>query len=381
MLISVVYSEIMIKGGNRRRFESLLVRNILASLGGAGGFKIRRSPGRILLSSDSYDDMPAAREALSRTFGVDAFSFPKSVRPDIAEIERTVLEGSESLAGKAIRVDARRSDKSFHLTSPEINRIIGRALVEAGCTVDLENPEATVSIEVLPKEALVFTERLRGPSGLPVGSSGKVLSLLSGGIDSPVSSWMMMKRGCTVDFLHLHSSRANSDVMDSKMARILSTLRKCSPSPLRLIIAPYEEFYKRSTSIEPRIELVVFRRFLFRLSNALSEEHGYLGVVTGDSVGQVASQTTENIFASDGASEIPVFRPLAGLNKQEIIDQAMRIGTYGASIEPYKDCCSLVAHKKPSTRVSIEDAEKAEAQIGMGKIVEKTLALSETVEI
>jgi tRNA uracil 4-sulfurtransferase len=372
----------MIKGGNRRFFENLLVRNALSALGGGGGkgFRVQKSGGRILLRSDDTGDEAAAREALTRTFGVDSVTFPLEAGADIGDIERTALLDAGRMAGKSIKVDTKRSDKSFHLTSPQVNSIVGKALVGAGCSVDLDNPDITVSIEILRGKALVFTGRHYGPGGLPVGSSGKVLSLLSGGIDSPVSSWMMMKRGCSVDFLHLHSSPRNSEVMESKMARILAILRAYSPAPLRVHVAPYSEFYKKSMSLDPKIELVIFRRFLFRLANALAEKHGYKGVVSGDSVGQVASQTLDNIFASDSAASIPVFRPLAGMNKQEIIDIAMKIGTYKPSIEPYKDCCSLVAHKSPSTHVRLEDAEKAEDAIGMAGIVEKTLSLTECVE-
>jgi len=380
LLVSVVYSEIMMKGGNRKHFESLLINNLLASLKG-GDFKVRKGPGRILLSSENFSDAAFVREAVTRTFGVDYVSFPRRARADIGDIQDAVMAGSLALKGKAIRVDTKRADKGFPLTSPQVNSIVGKALVEAGSTVDLDNPDITISIEILPKEALIFTERFRGPSGLPVGSSGNVLSLLSGGIDSPVSSWMLMKRGCVVDFLHLHSSPKNRDVLDSKMMRILKILRDYSPSPLRIHVAPYSEFYKASMSMDTKIELVVFRRFLFHLANALAREQRYKGVVSGDSVGQVASQTLDNIFASDEASAIPVFRPLAGFNKQEIIDLAMRIGTYAPSIEPYKDCCSLVAQKRPSTHVRLEEAKKAEGEIGIAGIVEKTLEQSEVFEI
>ena len=380
MLISITYSEIMIKGGKRRFFENLLIRNALAALGGGRDFRVSKGGGRILLRSDAHEDAAAAREALTRTFGTDSVTFPREAKADMADIERTALMDASRMVGKSIRVDAKRSDKSFPLTSPQVNSVIGKALVGAGCTVDLENPDITVSIEILQGKALVFTERYHGPGGLPVGSSGKVLSLLSGGIDSPVSSWMMMKRGCAVDFLHLHSSPENKDVMESKMSRILRVLRTYSPAPLRVHVAPYSEFYKKSMSLDPKIELVMFRRFLFRLSNALAAKHRYKGVVTGDSVGQVASQTLDNIFASDAAATIPVYRPLAGMNKQEIIDLAKKIGTFAPSIEPYKDCCSLVAHKSPSTKVRLEDAEKAEEAAGMAGIVEKTLSLSQCFE-
>ncbi|MFZ5501315.1 MAG: tRNA sulfurtransferase, partial [Candidatus Micrarchaeota archaeon] len=285
------------------------------------------------------------------------------------------------LKGKKIRVSAKRSDKSFPMGSQDINRVIGASLVEAGCGVDLKNPEATVFIEILPGRALISTEKIRGPGGLPVGSSGKLLSLLSGGIDSPVSSWLMMKRGCTVDLLHLHQSPQNKDVLDTKMKGTVAAIARYSPKPMRFYAAPYTEFYKKSMEMRPRIELVLFRRFLLLLSNRLAKEHGYLGVVTGDSVGQVASQTLENLFATDEAASIPVYRPLSGLNKQEIIDLSLRIGTYDLSIQPYKDCCSLVANKNPSTKVPLDLAKEAEEEIGMDAIVEKTLEKTEIFDI
>ncbi len=377
MLISVVYSEIVIKGGNRRAFEGLLIGNISAALGKPADLRVHRLPGRVLLRSDSLKDEVFVRDALTRTFGIDYVSFPAEAKPDIDSIRETAIRKCGNLSGKKIRVETKRSDKSFPFKSPEVNRIVGKAFVDSGCSVDLENPDATITVEILPRRALVQTGRHKGFGGLPVGSSGKMLSLLSGGIDSPVSSWMMMRRGCEVDFLHVHSLQSNSDALESKIGRIMACLRGYSPRPLRIFLAPYSEFYKASMDLDPRIELVVFRRFLLRLADALAREGGRLGIVTGDSVGQVASQTVENLFAADDASTMPVYRPLCGMNKQEIVDTAERIGTYRASIEPYKDCCSLVAHKRPSTRVRREAAIAAEAQIGVEGIARRTLALGE----
>jgi thiamine biosynthesis protein ThiI len=381
LLVSVAFSEITIKGGNRRLFESLLINNMLAALDAVGRFRAVKGAGRVFLSSEADFDEQALTASLTRTFGVDYVTFPRQTKPDIEDITKTVLSLSGSLAGKAVRVDTKRSDKRFPLTSPGVNQIIGKALVDAGCSVDLDNPERTVHIEIVHDRALIYLERLKGPGGLPVGSSGKVLSLLSGGIDSPAASWLMMKRGCVTDFLHLHQSPANKDVMESKMARLVQALRRYSPRKLSIFAAPYTEFYKKSMTVNPRIELVLFRRFLFHLANRLAEKHGYKGVVTGDSVGQVASQTLDNLFASDEASHIPVFRPLAGFNKQEIVDLAKKIGTYGISIEQYKDCCSLVAHKNPSTKVPLALAKKAEAEMGIQEVVEKTLEQTEIFEL
>ncbi len=381
MLLGVTYSEIMMKGGNRRIFESRLISNMLSALSPFGSFRAHKLSGRILLSCEGEADRDGAMAALSRTFGIEYAYAPVETAPDMPEIEKAAMAYAPSLAGKSIKVDARRSDKGFPLNSQRVNEIVGARLVAAGCSVDLDTPEETVFIEIMHDRALLYGRKVRGPGGLPLGSSGKALSLLSGGIDSPVASWLLMKRGCNVDFLHLHQSPEPKSVLDSKMPRILKALGAYCPGKMTLIAAPYAEFYKRTLSMDARIELVLFRRFLFHLANALAEPHGYKAVVSGDSLGQVASQTIDNIFASDEASRIPVFRPLIGFNKQEITDLAMKIGTYGVSIEPYKDCCSLVATKRPSTKVPLELAKKAEEAAGMEEIVRKTLEQAETFEL
>jgi len=381
LLISISFSEVSIKGGNRRLFENLLVRNALASLAPFGSFRVQKRGGRILLSSDKGPDADAVKGALTKTFGIDNITLSIEAKPDMGDIEKTVLANSSDLINHSIKVEAKRSDKRFPLTSQQINAQVGAALVKAGCTVDLENPERTIFIDVLDKEALVSFERIKGPGGLPVGSSGKMISLLSGGIDSPVSSWMMMKRGCEVDFLHLHQFPDNKDVGKSKMMRILRTLREYSPKKLRLFVVPYTEFYKKSLSMDQRNELVVFRRFIIHLANRFAREEGYKGIITGDSIGQVASQTAENLLATDEASQLPVYRPLIGFNKQEIVDLARKIGTYEASIEEYKDCCSLVANKSPCTKVPLDVAKKMEDEIKISEVVEKSLKQMEIMDV
>ncbi len=380
MLISLSCPEVAIKGGNRRGFEDRLSANVRRALLGLGDFTLHRRPGRLLVESEASDPK-ACEEALLRTFGIDTIAFCEKTAPDMAAIAAAVRSRAGELKGLSVRVEAKRSDKSFPLTSVEINREIGSILHSEGCRIDLENPQKTVHIDILKDEALVSYGRLRGPGGLPVGSSGKVLSLLSGGIDSPVSSWMMMRRGCTLGLLHVHQQRSVGEVLDSKICRLAKTLGSWSPKRLALHIAPYDEFYSATMGADPRNELVLFRRFLFHLSNALSEERGYLGVASGDSIGQVASQTLQNIFASDEAARIPVFRPLAGMNKQEIIGIAERIGTFKDSIEPYKDCCSILSPHSPSTGVPLQEVKAIEEKVGMERIVEKTLIKTETIDL
>lgn len=381
MILSISSSEITLKGGNRASFERILARNVRAALAPFGMFRVEMGNGRLLASSEGEFDASAAAAAAARVFGVDTVSICREAGPDINEIEKAVLSDSGSLAGRSIRVEAKRADKRFPLTSQRVNEIVGKALVEKGCTVDLTNPERTIFIDILSDRALVSSEKLRGPGGLPVGTGGKVLSLLSGGIDSPVASWMMMKRGCSVDFLHMHTSPDAESARGSKIMALAKAVRSYAPTHATIFMAPYTEFYKATTSVQPAFELVVFRRFLLRLGEEIAKSHGHKALVTGDSVGQVASQTLDNLFATNEAVRIPVFRPLVAFNKQEIVDLASKVGTYRLSLEPYKDCCSLVATKHPSTSVPLEKAKQIEEEINIGKIVEKTLAETKSYEV
>ncbi|MBU0533046.1 tRNA 4-thiouridine(8) synthase ThiI [Candidatus Micrarchaeota archaeon] len=368
MLVSVTSSEITLKGKNRKFFESALKRNMAAVLTA----QITKSgTSRFLISTDM--DKETVKDRLQKIFGLDTISFSNPVALDLEAIKQEVLKSG--LTNKSIKVDTRRSNKKFPMTSQQVNEVLGKALVDAGCTVNLKNPEATVFVDLLEDSALVSFEKVKGLGGLPVGTSGKVLSLLSGGIDSPVASWLMMKRGCTVDFLHVHST----DPKNSKMIKIVKKLREYSPRPMRLFLIPYTEFYKKTLTLGSQNELVVFRRFIIKLANKLAKRK-YKAFVTGDSVGQVASQTLDNLMTTTQASKLPVFRPLIGFNKSEIIDLAIKIDTYDLSIERYQDCCSLVA-SRPTTNVTLDAAKKLEEQLNIDELVEKSIELCELIEI
>jgi thiamine biosynthesis protein ThiI len=370
------YSEIALKGKNRPDFEKALVQNIRRLLG-KSIHRIERKESRLIIHPRDVDE---ALHLLGNVFGITGYAKTFICSRKIEDIQGLLL-GQEQLRGFTIKVDAARSDKSYPLTSPQINREIGKALEAAGFRINLKQPEKKITINILKKDALISLERMRGLGGLPVGATGKVLSLLSGGIDSPVASYLMMKRGCVVDYLHVHSSPRSKDVLSSKIPKTIEVLSRFHPAKIRLFIAPYTEFYKKSANIDPRIEMIIFRRFIFRLANRIARDHMHLGIVSGDNIGQVASQTLENLSAVNDASTIPIYRPLATFDKQEIIDLSKKIGTYDLSIEEYKDCCSLVAPRHPSTRVKPEAASKAEQEIGIGRIVEKTIEQMEVVEI
>ncbi len=372
MLYSLVYSEITLKGRNRKKFQNALLRNIKAAL---GRVSYRKSGGRILIETES-EDYEKEIGVLRNVFGIDYVS-PVFPLERSTEAIKELLSKHE-LKGK-IRVRAKRADKEFPKSSDEINREIGAYLVERGSSVDLKNPDHTVFIDILHEQALVYFQKTRCFGGLPVGSSGRVLSLISGGIDSPVSSWLMMKRGCSMDFLHLHNLPNNSDVRDSKIMRTLMQLKRYHQPKMRLFVAPYDEFYKATMSIGGRSELVVFRRFMLKLGNKIAEDNHVKALVTGDSLGQVASQTLDNLCATDEASAIPVLRPLIGYNKQEIINLSKEMELY--DIEDYRDCCSLAAHSSPSTKVKTGAARTLESKLDIDEVVRKTLEKTEMIEI
>ncbi|MEW5996516.1 MAG: tRNA uracil 4-sulfurtransferase ThiI [Candidatus Micrarchaeota archaeon] len=367
MLVLVQYGEIGIKGKNRRNFENLLVRNIRRALGNRlKAAELRES--RVFLEVKGKEK--EIRPALLKVFGIEWFAFAYECRKDIDDIWKAVQKAE--LKGKKIAVETKRVDKSFPMKSQEVSAEIGARIVKKfGCRVDLEHPDVRVGI-IIARNAYVYFEKIRGPGGLPVGSSGRVLCLLSGGIDSPVAAWMMMKRGCTVDFLHVYPF----EKWDAKKGKKILELKKKLEEyegEAKLITVPYSDFYAETGKLSPGYELVVFRRYLYRLAERIALEKGYGAVVSGDSLGQVASQTLENMGAAQWGISVPVFRPLIGMDKKEIIGLAERVGAYGISIKPYKDCCSLVAISNPVTKAKMAEVERFAGLIGLDGIVKKSM--------
>ncbi len=378
-LFTVHYGEIALKGKNRRDFENRLVDNIKKSLSEKGNALVRKKESRLVVDFQGKES--DAEGILSKTFGVEWFSKAVKTGRKIDEISEAALMLAKPYKNLALKVETKRADKGYPLTSPEISRRIGLDLDSKGFLTILKKPHEKIFVEILSDCALVSIGRKRSAGGLPLGSSGKVVSLLSGGIDSPASSWLMMRRGCTASLLHIHPFPSNKDKQISKMKKIVRKLREYSPVPLSLYLAPYEEFYRNAFSIRSRLELVVFRRFIMRLAGRIAMREKAHAIVNGDNLGQVASQTIENIRAVSGVSSAPVFRPLIGYTKAEIIELAKRIGTYEQSLLPYRDCCSLISQKHPATKAKAGDAEKTEKEIGIEKILDATLKKTEKLEI
>jgi thiamine biosynthesis protein ThiI len=300
------------------------------------------------------------------------------VPPDIDVIADGVVSQLPGRTARSFRIAARRADKRFPIPSPEIERIIGRRVQDAtGWPVNLDKPEKVIHVEVVTNDAFFYFEKERGSGGLPVGTSGKVMCLLSGGIDSPVAAWRVMRRGCRSLFVHFHSypilSRTSQDKV-RELARILTQRQLRS----RLFLVPFGAVQQQVViTVPPPLRVVTYRRLMVRIAERLARQEGAHALVTGDSIGQVASQTVENLTVVEGAATLPILRPLLGFDKDEIVAEAERLGTYSVSIIPDDDCCSLFTPRFPATRADRRAAMAAEAALDVEGLV--TTALENTV--
>jgi thiamine biosynthesis protein ThiI len=278
-----------------------------------------------------------------------------------------VIEGRRFAS---FRISARRAFKTYPLTSVELNRELGAFVVQrTGARVDLREPELTIHVEVLPAETFVYADRVPGPGGLPVGTGGTVAALLSGGIDSPVASWRMMKRGCRVVFIHFHSVPYLPATSQAKARALVERLTEWQYHS-QLFLVPLGEIQREVVlSVPPPARVVVYRRMMVRIAETLARQTGALALVTGESLGQVASQTLTNIARIDEVAEAPILRPLIGMDKIEITAEAQRLGTFEISIEPDADCCTLFVPRHPATRVGSEEIRAAESRLDIPRLV------------
>lgn len=382
----VHYHELALKGRNRDFFEQRLVRNIRQALKGLGVKRVENLRSRIRITLPTDGDDQSIRERLGRVFGIANFSLARALPLDLAKPDLTELKAAvaDELRGKpfsTFRVTAKRADKRLSLTSMDVEKELGAAVCErTGKKVSLKNPDLTVYVELLSKEAYCSIDKIQGPGGMPVGVSGKVACLLSGGIDSPVAAYRMMKRGCKASFVHFSGrplvSRASEDKV-RELAQILTAHQYYS----RLYVIPFGEIQREIVVNSPApFRVVLYRRMMLRIAEELARRDACWGLVTGDSLGQVASQTPENLTVVEEAAELPVLRPLIGMDKLEIMDEARRIGTYDVSIEPDQDCCKLFTPPHPSTKTSIDDLRRVERALDITQLVKQGVDRAELSE-
>jgi thiamine biosynthesis protein ThiI len=369
------YQEIALKGNNRPWFISRLVRNLKDVTADLGVIDVRALVGRIELVLGDDADWNVVRERVSRVFGVANFAKAGRAPLDIDAIAAAILADLGDRQVETFRVSARRADKRFPMTSPEIEREVGGRIKQVkGWRVDLAKPEMTIHVEALTDNAFYFFGKEPGAGGLPVGASGKVACLLSGGIDSPVAAWRMMRRGCRVVFVHFHSypilSRASQEKA-RELVRLLTRFQLRS----RLMLVPFGEIQQQVIlSVAPPLRVVIYRRLMMRIAESLARTNRAQALITGEVVGQVASQTVENLTAINAVATMPVFRPLIGMDKEEITAEAIRLGTFPISIIPDQDCCTLFTPKHPATKARRVDVERAEAALPMDEIVQRAVA-------
>ena len=368
--VLIRYHEIALKKGNRRYFTELLKRNLLAAVKDFGPKEIRSLPARILITFKNHPASADLKERISGVFGVANFSLVKRVDRDLDALRDHVLAALNGHSFESFRVETQRGDKTFPLASPEINRQLGAAVKEkSGARVDLEDPEFTLIVEILPNDAFFGFNKIAGAGGLPVGSSGRVVGLISGGIDSPVAAYRLMQRGCRIIFVHFHSVPYQDRTSQEKVRQLVQRLTRHQFTS-RLYLVPFGEIQRQIVATVARpLRVVLYRRMMLRIAATIARNDKAKALVTGESLGQVASQTLDNMAVIQQATGLPILRPLVGMDKQEIIDQARRIGTFEISSIPDQDCCQLFVPAHPATKARFTAVEEDEAKLAIPELV------------
>ena len=367
--------ELALKGKNRPWFMRRLAENLRLATGGAGVSRVWQGQLMIGLTLEDESRWGEVRERVRDCFGVAKFFLAYEFPQDLGLIRDALRERLAPGGFGSFRMVTNRGDKRFPMTSPEVNREMGR-FVEGltGARVDLSNPELSIYLDIQARGILLYFDETPAYGGLPVGASGRVAVMLSGGIDSPVAAWHMMKRGCSALFVHFHSYPLvdrSSIEKASELAQLLGRHQRHS----ELFLAPLSEIQKRViVETPPSYRVLLYRRFMLRIAEALAQGAGAKAIVTGESCGQVSSQTLDNIAVVDRVAVMPVLRPLIGLNKEEIVGMARNIGTFPISIQPDQDCCSLFVPKHPETRARLPVVERLEAGLPVAELVAESLA-------
>ena len=366
--IVVHYSEIGTKGGNRRWFEKRLADNIRNSVGG----EVKRINGRIIIKNPKHE------EKLKYISGIYSYALGEEVASDLSAIKKTALELAKKSKAKTFRVTATRSDKSFPYTSMKVNEIVGGEVwKKTKKKVKLKDADLEIFIEIVGGSAYVFGEKILCIGGMPVGTAGRLVCLMSGGIDSPVAAYRMMTRGCKIVFVHFH----NHDPFVKKITDLVKILSQYQGKS-KLYLVPFKAIQQQIIKkTDPRYRMIIYRRVMMQIAEDIMHKEHALGLITGDSVAQVASQTLENINSIYDAVKTPIFAPLIGTHKQEIIETARGIGTYETSIRPYTDCCSVLVAKHPATKSTVEEVRAMEKKLRIKTLIKKTMKETEIVKI
>ena len=374
-IILIKLGEMVLKGLNRNVFEATLLRNIRRRLNNLGGFDIKSAQSTVYLTPREGADLDTAVEKVSKIFGIAAFSracIVKKEMPAILEAAQEYLK-TELLGAKTFKVESKRADKSFPLKSPEISADVGEYLLNQfpHLTVDVHNPDITVRVEVRDFGAYVHGQPIRGAGGIPVGTGGNAAILISGGIDSPVAAWTMAKRGLELTAIHFASPPYTSERAEQKVADLLTKVSEYS-GRMNMFTVPFAKVQEEIMAKCPEeFFTIIMRRFMMRVSEKIAVNEHCSALITGESLGQVASQTLQAIVCTDQAAEMPVFRPLIGMDKIDIIDISRKIDTFDISIQPFEDCCTVFTPKHPRTRPDLQAVLEAERQLDCDALIEE----------
>lgn len=377
-IIVVHYAEIAIKGNNRKYFEKQLVTNIKRALPSGVYSQIRRLRGRIVIFLNSDFDAANFVKPLQSVFGVSHFSLGCIVEKQLSLINDEAWRQISQIKFDSFCVRTKRAYKQFSITSVEMNRQVGSHLFDkCAKRVDLSTPDVTVYIEIVELGALIYTQKISGAKGMPVGVSERAVSLLSSGIDSPVASYLMLKRGIDLIYVHFHSQPYTNIASQENTERIVKVLAQ-SQYYSKIYFVPFVDIQKEIMAhASAELRVLLYRRYMIRLAEQIGIKERCRALVTGESVGQVASQTLSNIQAVSQIARLPILRPLCGADKEEIVQQARKIGTYEISTEPYEDCCSLFVPDNPATKVHPDRLNSAERNLDMEALL--TAAFEQTV--
>ncbi len=385
-IILLKLGEIALKGLNRRAFEDVLIKNIRRRLKDAGEFSVYSRQSTVYVEPKDEDvDMDLAEERCGKIFGVVAYTRAGAAEKDLGRICEKAAEYLEEPLedARTFKVECKRSDKKFPYKSPEVSAQVGAHLLEAfpHLRVDVHSPDITVRVEVRETEAYVHADPKPGAGGIPVGTGGKGLVLISGGLDSPVAAWMMAKRGVELCAVHFASPPYTSELAHDKVVRLLQKVSGYA-GRIKMVTVNLTHLQEEIRDKCPEeLHTVILRRFMLRAARQVAEEEGCGALITGESLGQVASQTMQAIACTDAVAGMPVFRPLIGADKSEIVKIAAKIGTYDISIEPYEDCCTIFTPKHPRTRPILHFVEDGEKAIDGEALLREALEHVETRQI
>ncbi len=377
-VILIKLGEIVLKGLNRRNFEDKLIKTIRHRISKIGNFEIKNVQSTIyLIPQDEDSDFEELNEKVGKIFGISRYSRAAQCKKDLDEIKNTAVEylKDDLLKASTFKVESKRSDKKFPLKSPEISALVGGYILEKypHIKVDVHNPDITVTVEVRDFGAYVRGESLPGAGGIPVGTGGRAAILISGGIDSPVAAWMMAKRGVELIAIHFASPPYTSPRAEQKVVSLLNKVSQYS-GKIEMITVPFTEIQEKIKNECPEdLFTIIMRRFMMKISQKISLKYRCEALITGESLGQVASQTMSAIYCTNAAAQMPIFRPLIGMDKDEIVNISRKIDTFDISILPYEDCCTVFTPKHPKTKPTLDEVLKAEEILNCDDLINEAI--------